>query len=586
MKPLYKYFPLFAALLILAILSTGIYGATVVRTLLYERIISGLEDTAFMMKNLLLEKPPEDLDLFCKTAGTGHSRITVIDENGIVIGDSIANTASMDNHGDRPEIKRAYLGATGSSIRYSDTLKRDMVYVAVPSFDLLNTRIVLRTATPLRPLSGKLQAAYTKIAVAGALILCLISLLGIILTRRVNGALQIISNAVAEYAKGNLAYRPRVYRPAALKEVADTISGLAADLSDRAAEASRQRDALETVFAGMGEAVVVLDSDLHILEMNDSAYRLSDLERGEATGKELLLAFRDTRLYEAAEQVKKNGSVVDEDIVYFSDRQRFLQVHGSLIRTEGNTDDKRIVLVLNDVTRLKQLEQVRKDFVANVSHELKTPITAAKGYVETLLQGDYREAETAKEFLEIVLRHVDRLNAIVEDLLVISRLEQDTGEAAELERYDLAALVDQVVRMHGSQARRKGIRLVVDNPTGEGVTVNRTLLDQGISNLVDNAIKYSESGDSVEITVKAEGDAVRISVSDHGPGIAEEHLDRIFERFYRVDRGRSREIGGTGLGLSIVKHVATSHGGRVSVESVEGEGSTFAIILPRSHDQL
>ncbi|MBT3276130.1 MAG: PAS domain-containing protein [Spirochaetales bacterium] len=580
MKPLYKYFPVFAALLIVAILGTGFYGATIVRSLFYERIVVDLADTARMLQNLLLNESPENIDSFCKTAGTGHSRITVVNDDGVVLGDSIANPSDMDNHGQRPEISRAFLGVLGNSTRYSDTLGRDMVYLALPVFNLSGKSLVLRTATPLRTISSDLRNAYMKIAVAGAISLILVSILGFALTSRVNGALQIIQNAVREYSKGNLSFRPRVFRPPELKRVADTISDLAGDLLSRAADASRQRDKLETIFAGMEEAVIVLDTNLAIQEMNESAYRLSDLEPGEGIGKGLLLAFRNSHLHEVADQALKKGGGVEDEFVVFTDRERHLQIHGTVIPGPEDSEGARIVLVLNDVTRLKNLEQVRKDFVANVSHELKTPITAVRGYIETLLGDDFKDPNEAKNFLNIVLQHVDRFSAIIEDLLIISRLEQDSGAGPETAICNLSDLIGRVVEIHRPRAAEKSISLKISCSEGESITANQGLLEQGIANLLDNAIKYSGARSTIHVTVIREGDSIIMRVADQGRGIPEEHLDRIFERFYRVDSGRSRALGGTGLGLSIVKHVAVSHGGRVTAESTEGEGSVFSIILP------
>ncbi|MBN1686495.1 MAG: hypothetical protein JW852_07555, partial [Spirochaetales bacterium] len=233
MKPLYKYFPLFIALLVAAIVSTGVYGGFVVRSLFYDRITTGLENTAEMLRSLLLRDTQVDIDAFCKASGTEYTRVTIIDARGVVLGDSLAPPAEMGNHGTRPEVLEAFLGKIGSEIRYSDTLGRNMVYLALPSFEYNGNTIVLRTATAFSSLNEKLRGAYVQITLAGSVILVLLSALGFMFIRRTNDALHIIQNAVREYAKGNLAYRPKVYRPQALKQVADTISSLAGDLLAR-----------------------------------------------------------------------------------------------------------------------------------------------------------------------------------------------------------------------------------------------------------------------------------------------------------------------------------------------------------------
>ncbi len=580
MKPLYKYFPLFVVILVVAIVSTGIYGGFIVRSLYYERITENLKNTAHILKSLFLDHAHEDIDAFCKTSGTEYTRVTIVDSQGVVLGDSRAIPATMENHRTRPEIEAAFRGRTGNAIRYSDTLGRNMVYLALPSFDFQGETIVLRTATPFSDLSENLRNAYTQITIAGAVILVLLSALGFMFMRRTNDALYIIRSAVQEYAKGNLEYRPKVSRPAALKRVADTISSLAADLLDRVHEVSIQRDELEAVFGGMEEAVIVLDTRLVIREMNDSAHRLTDFDPEKSLNRELLLVFRNSELQAIAEEVRTGKTAVEGEIVLFRERERFLQVHGSFISASGE-EGERIVLVLNDVSRLKDLERVRKDFVANVSHELKTPITAVKGYVETLLDGDYNDHQTSEQFLKIILQNVDRLSAIVDDLLIISRLEKGSGPIPDLTPVDINDLARAVAAMYQQRADERGIDLFVEAPQHEVMHANQMLLEQAVSNLVDNALKYSDSGGSVKITVLSREDAVILQVSDRGSGIPEEHLGRIFERFYRIDKGRSRELGGTGLGLSIVKHVAVSHGGHVTVESTEGEGSTFSIVLPR-----
>lgn len=579
MKPLYKYFPLFVAILVLAIVSIGIYGGTVVRSIFFERITADLENGAELLKNIVQQQSYSDIDSFCNNAGTEHVRITVVDANGIVLGDSQANPEQLDNHGNRPEIVEAYRGRTGISIRYSSTLNRNLVYLALPPFRLGGEQIVLRTATPFRSLRLDLEGAYTRIGLAGAVILILLTMLGFLSIRRVNDSLHIIHNAVQEYAKGNLTFRPMVRRPPALKEVANTISNLADDLHTRINEVSRQRDELEAVFGGMEEAVIVLDTKLVIREMNESARRLTEFD--DAIGKDLLLVFRNSVLHDIAQKVRAGDGRIESEIEHFRGNERYLQVHGSVIRGAGE-DELRIVLVLNDVSRLKELERVRRDFVANVSHELKTPITAVKGYVETLLEGDY-EAATSKSFLNIVLHHVDRLSAIVEDLLTISRLEKGSAPSPELVLSDVGELVRGVATIFEQRAKENGIELAVESPQDETIEANRVLLEQAVANLVDNALKYSDEDGVVTISVESEDDAVTISVRDQGVGIPQEHLERIFERFYRVDKGRSRELGGTGLGLSIVKHIATSHGGHVSVKSEEGEGSIFSIVLPKRH---
>ena len=275
---------------------------------------------------------------------------------------------------------------------------------------------------------------------------------------------------------------------------------------------------------------------------------------------------------------------VEADIVMrVGAEERNLQANGTLLHGDGDGDDVGAVVVLNDVTRLKRLEAVRRDFVANVSHELKTPVTSIKGFAETLEDGALDDPDTARRFVRIIAGQADRLNSIIEDLLALSTLEQ-SGDSPllQLEEADLCDVVAVALEVCGPKAEAKHVALQETCPGCLLARVSPPLLEQAVVNLVDNAVKYSAAGDAVQVGLAEAGDEFVISVTDKGPGIAREHLPRLFERFYRVDKARSRDLGGTGLGLAIVKHIAQIHGGRVSVESVVGGGSTFRVHLPRT----
>jgi two-component system phosphate regulon sensor histidine kinase PhoR len=273
---------------------------------------------------------------------------------------------------------------------------------------------------------------------------------------------------------------------------------------------------------------------------------------------------------------------LEEELVLRRDREYFLQAHGTHLRDEEGKEIG-ILVVLNDLTRIRQLENLRRDFVANVSHELRTPITSIKGFVETLQDGALQKPADAERFLEIIRHHADRLNAIIEDLLSLSKIEREAehGEVP-LEAGDVNQVLEQAVQ--SSESRAKAKRIVIEAQPSDQVTalINSRLLEQAIVNLLDNAISYSDEGGLVKLGIEEREDEWIIFVRDNGCGMAPEHLHRIFERFYRIDRDRSRKLGGTGLGLAIVKHIALAHGGHISVESSPNEGSTFRIHLPKS----
>jgi two-component system phosphate regulon sensor histidine kinase PhoR len=277
-----------------------------------------------------------------------------------------------------------------------------------------------------------------------------------------------------------------------------------------------------------------------------------------------------------------SGEPVEKDLVLYGEAERIVRAHGTPLR---DAEGKRVgvLIVLNDVTRLAKLENIRKDFVANVSHEIKTPITAIKGFVETLQEGQSQDPEDVQRFLGIIHRHVDRLEAIVEDLLSLSRIEKEAEtEEIPLEDHPVRVVLARAVQACEGKAASRKIRLELDCAESLTGRVNPHLLEQAVVNLIDNAVNSSEEGKSVTVKAQEKEQDILIQVQDQGSGIERKHLERIFERFYRVDKSRSRKLGGTGLGLSIVKHIVQAHGGRVSVESRVGVGSIFTVQLPQS----
>jgi two-component system phosphate regulon sensor histidine kinase PhoR len=288
----------------------------------------------------------------------------------------------------------------------------------------------------------------------------------------------------------------------------------------------------------------------------------------------------NSQLQDSVKNILESGESSENNPVVLNDGSRFLQLYGSVL-TDENENKTGAVLVLNDVTRTCQLERVRRDFVANVSHELKTPVTSIQGFVETLLEGAAKDTEQTKRFLNIIARHTDRLNAIIEDLLSLSRLEEDSEtRRLSFEKVKLKPALESAVELSKVKASQKNIEIKLSCDKNISVKINSPLIEQAVLNLISNAVKYSEKASTVEIKVTQKNEQVLISVSDHGCGIGKKHLERIFERFYVIDKSRSRKLGGTGLGLAIVKHICQVHGGYITAESEIDKGSTFTIFLP------
>jgi len=297
-------------------------------------------------------------------------------------------------------------------------------------------------------------------------------------------------------------------------------------------------------------------------------------------GRSIQETIRSPGLQKFAARTLESKEPVTDEIISYQEGEKYLQAHGTLLRDESNKTVAEL-LVFHDITNLKKMENMRKEFVANVSHELKTPITAIKGFVETLKEGAAGDPENLNKFLTIINNHADRLNTIIEDLLILSRIEQSegTGEVVMVETR-IKPVLDSALALNQNKASEKNIKIEVQAPEELKAKINPELIEQAISNLIDNAIKYSETGGIISIKAELAENELVIVVEDHGTGIPKEHLPRIFERFYRVDKARSRNLGGTGLGLAIVKHIVQAHRGRIAVESALGKGSKFFIYLP------
>jgi two-component system phosphate regulon sensor histidine kinase PhoR len=406
-------------------------------------------------------------------------------------------------------------------------------------------------------------------------------------------AAAILSRSIAElraaadrFAQGDLSRRVSVSGPLQISALGESLNEMAAQLEDRLSTVVQQRSELGAVLSSMVEGVLAIDLDERILSLNRAAAKLLRLDPAQAIGRSIQETIRNAPLQafvthtlreSAATQAEFTLRVPDES------GERTLQAQSAILRDAA---DQRIgaVIVLHDVTHIRRLERMRQEFVGNVSHEVRTPVSAVKAAVETLLSEEHPDPQTTARFLRIIARQADRLAMIVDDLLSLARIEQEQGRIfAELEPGPVRAVLIGAVETCQANADARQIGVSVECDQLVRAKINAPLLEQAMVNLIDNAIKYSPSHTRVIVSAAAHRDEVVLSVTDRGRGIEPEHLPRVFERFYRTDKARSRDMGGTGLGLSIVKHVAQAHGGRVTVESRPGEGSTFRIhLLPTS----
>lgn len=512
-------------------------------------------------------------------------RITVADTSGKVIYDSDAQALSMENHHDRPEILHALRVGSGSAVRYSPTLGVDHMYYARLASLQGGSPVVVRLSQSM-VLIGKALKSSTRELMATVLVAVLFSLaLALLVTRWVVRPIEALREGAERFAQGRLERRLPLFPWSEVHSLADSMNRMAHQLNERIKSAVLQRNETEAILSSMAEGVVALDHQGAILRSNKAFQELLGLRGNNLIGRKLLGLLRNSALDSLLHELGRLESGETRDIAVHQDGEsKVLLVRGSVLY---DVEQKEIgaLLVFNDVTRLRKLEEMRRDFVANVSHELKTPITSIKGYVETLQASGFGDAEEAERFLAIILKQSDRLNAIVEDLLTLSRIEQgneggelDFGSVLVDDLYDTVAMQVRVL------AEKKQMSLQVDAGVDLALHGNALLLEQALINLATNAVRYSDPGKEIRLYAQKQGSEVRLTVADQGWGIEKSSLPRIFERFYRVDKARSRSLGGTGLGLAIVKHIVIMHHGRIEVESEVGKGSVFTLVIPASRE--
>ena len=514
-------------------------------------------------------------------AATTEARVTIAGRDGTVWGDSelaADQLARVENHAARAEIRAALDRGTGSATRHSTTLGRRMMYVAA-SFPAGAARPVgvVRLALPLTTVDEAVARMRWLLALAALLALGVAVGLSWLAAHWTGRSVRGATATARKLAAGDLTARTRSADADEVGELARALDGLADSLSTTLGALRSERDLLQGVLQGMTEGVLLLDADGRIVLVN-AALRVSLLLDADVVGKLQLEAIRHAGLRDLLEAARRSSSPSAGEIEVEGLKPRRFLVHVS--RTQD--DAAGLLAVFVDVTDLRRLETIRKDFVANVSHELRTPVAAVRSAAETLRGAMERDPVAAVRFAEIIERNAERLQRLVDDLLDLSRIESREYRP-NLEPLDVAAVVQQVLGLHRERAEARKLRFASELPAElPAVRADRRALEQILSNLVDNAVKYCPAGAVVTVRAAVEGDRLRFAVEDTGPGIEAQHLPRLFERFYRVDTGRSRELGGTGLGLSIVKHLVEAMGGTVGIDSTPGKGTTFRFALPRA----
>ncbi|MFM9059063.1 MAG: ATP-binding protein [Planctomycetaceae bacterium] len=549
-----------------------------------------LTDTvATITARLAQDGGPIDVSTFAERARTLRPSADIALELAATAGDILASTA--DPPGPPPAARQpglsartllaeARAGRIAADTSLDPATRRRRLAVAMPHGPAgAPTNIVLATIDT-RDADADLAAAQWRL-IGGCLVVgAVVAAAGWAVARRAARPVEDLSRVAARLAAGDVDAACPASEIAEVADLAHALAGLREQLVERGLLIGRQDTQQEAVLGSMIEGVLAIDGRQRIVGINRAAADLLGLEVEQAVGRTLQQAVRNPDLRRFALEAIDRREPVEDDLVLHGATDRTIHLRGTALRDVSGEGGA--VIVLDDVTAVKRLENVRRDFVANVSHELKTPVASIKGFVETLLDGAAEDPEDRRRFLGIIGRQADRLAAIIEDLLALSRVEQsETAGTLPVEERPLGPILAAAADDCRPRATERSIRLEIDCPSDLVATVSGPLLEQAVINLIDNAIKYSEPGKTVRLSAVRDGDAT-IRVRDEGCGIAAEHLPRLFERFYRVDRARSRSLGGTGLGLAIVKHIVQAHGGTVGVTSEPGVGTEFTLRIPLS----
>jgi two-component system phosphate regulon sensor histidine kinase PhoR len=576
----------FFALLIAVLLPVDYYAERTLRRD-YER--AGFEQLSAIARLALVSPPPASS--LCTTSrtpapalrewlarmGASNVRITVIASDGLVLADSQSDPQTMENHAGRPEIRDAFAKGDGLSVRHSVTMNRDLMYYATRLPVPGASPVVLRFALPLRTVDDEVWVFRRRLWLSSLAILFVTGIASLLISRSFSRRVDRLRSFSRRVAEGD-------FRPIDADPSGDALEALAVSLNDSAVRLDRairtlteERNLSAAILGSMVEGVAVVNSEERLLFANEGFVGILELDAPPRPGSSLLEAVRQTQLLEAVRAVLKGAPRWEAEIITGTLRQRFFAATVASVKA---TENSGAVIVLHDITDLRKLERVRRDFVANVSHELKTPLTAIQGFAETLLAGAIDDPQNRIRFLQIILEHSRRLARLTDDLLELSKMDADRLDL-ELDRLSVSQFVQSCLETTQRPAAEKHLRVSADlqEPLPD-IAADRRRLAEVLQNLLDNAVQYTPSGGKIVVSASSGGDEVTFTVSDTGIGIPQVDQPRIFERFYRVDVARSREVGGTGLGLSIAKHLVEAHGGRIWVDSEVGQGSQFHFTVP------
>ena len=543
---------------------------------LKEMIFKEMLQQALLIKKLYLKTDIEAINgalVDINKDTNSRYRLTIISHSGKVIYDSEKDSSSMENHSDRPEIVTAINGGTGFSERFSHTLNTEMAYLAIPIHQQDTKTEVIRISIPLHDINEKIQQITKPILIYATIIIMLTYIILYLITLKSVKPVDDMIDVARRINKGDLSSRLLVPPNKDYEILYNTFNDMLERLQHLISEQKRQKDELYSIISSLSEGLIIVDRDFKIILANNSFTKLLGINNNEITGKFIYEVIKSPELLTL---IKNTFEKMYSNTVEIDHNSTSLYINSSYNKTNDA-----VVLLLYNISRIKNLEIYKRDLILNISHELKTPLTAIIGFSDTLYEDT--EDETRRRYISIIKDHASRLMSIINDLTTLSSLER--GMHLELsDSVNINELIEEVLPIYVNECNKKNLALNTEFVELPDITCDRVRIQQAIINLIDNAIRYTDRGEIRIITGESD-DYVRITVEDTGIGIPESSLNRIFERFYVVDKSRSRKTGGTGLGLSIVKHIVERHNGQILVESKPGQGSRFTILLPKKLTQ-
>ncbi|WP_195267344.1 ATP-binding protein [Eubacterium sp. 1001713B170207_170306_E7] len=574
----------FSVLIVLVTAFSGVFSYVIFKNAYYESTEGNLKSNSeYIVEDLMPAYiQTGDVSGLEHYANSTNQRINIIDVAGNVLFESLSGIGSLDNHLSRPEVQGAMEGQAATSVRYSDTIMKNMLYLAAPYYQDGQITHIVRIAVPLDVMEDVSYSIINNlIFVALASILIAIVIFALLLNNETR-PLDEVTIFARRIARGDYKTKLTMIRDDKIGDLVDSLNTMAEQLDASFTKINRKNVELSSVLSSMNQGIIAVDRDNKIILINDTARRIFKIDlKKEIKGKNILEVYRDPFVYELQDKLAEteDGRLDYETRI----EERIYKVTSSQIVDKGDQSYNGNIIILEDITMIKGLENIRRDFVANVSHELKTPITTIRGFIETIQENHITDEATLNRFYTIIADESERLTRLVNDILILSHLEnnQRSGE----DKREIIGVNQEMLRIFDilkMTADAKRIELRYQKEGDISVIINPDDFRQMMINLVDNAVKYTDEGGRVDVSVYENGAHFCILVEDTGCGIPEEDIPRIFERFYRVDKSRSKENGGTGLGLAIVKHIVQNNKGTIEVTSSVGIGTTFKVTLPKN----